>query len=148
MPVSSVNVGVPVTVTASDVVTVMSMTSPAAYVPFAFVDVMFVKVGASESTVIEPVELAFASPLESVNEPAATVIVTEPFAPLAGVYVAVYVVPEPEKFDSEPLPTLTALEPKSVDVRESVKVIVAVCAPLIEIGDAVIVADGKLLSIV
>ena len=75
----------PVTVTASDAVTVMSMTSPMAYVPFVFAEVMFVKLGVSESTVIEPVDDAFASPLESVKEPAATVIVTEPFAPLAGV---------------------------------------------------------------
>ena len=109
-------------------------------------EVMSVTVGATESTVMEPVDTAFARPLTSVKEPAGTVIVTEPFAPDDGVKVAEYEVPEPEKFDKDPLPTVTELAVKSVDARERVKVIVAVVVPPMEVGDAVMVADGKLLS--
>jgi len=98
--------------------------------------------------VIEPVDTEFARPLISVKEPEGTVIVTEPFVPVDGVKVAVYEVPLPAKLESEPLPTVTELAAKSVDDRDRVKVMVAVVVPPIEVGEAVIVAVGKLLSIV
>ena len=59
-----------------------------------------------------------------------------------------YVVPLPEKFDSEPLPSITALDVKSVEDRERLNVSVEVAEPPMDDGDAVIVAVGKLLSIV
>ena len=51
MPVSSVSVGVPVTVTDSLNATVTSITSPALYVPFDLVDVTFVTSGAAVSII-------------------------------------------------------------------------------------------------
>ena len=101
----SANVGVPVTVVASLIVTRMVMISPALYVPFAELDVTPVTVGAVMSTVIVSGDEVAVFPDESVS---VTEITQSPSARVASVQVPALSVQE------------TLVEPAFVAVRTAV----------------------------
>ena len=116
------------------------------YRPSAEVVCTEVTRGAWPSTTMltEPDELN--TPLEFENEPESTSTLAVPENPLAGVNVAVYVVPEPLKADIDPPVTITSDASKSVDDAPNVMVSAVVRPMPVDVGELAMVTAGLLLS--
>jgi hypothetical protein len=106
------------------------------------------KMPVSYATLSEPLAV-FEFPTGSVKAPIATVNVAVPDVSVVGVYVAVYVVPEPDSADNVPPVVVMSPATKSVADSDNVNVMVDVCpAVTVPEPDRVMVMVGTVVSTV